>query len=257
MRDIPPLVDDAIAFAKCEGLDAAWVGWCERGYETGGQQSGLSKEESGRALLARCGNVSFDPREKFKDTLEKRIIEAVDSKKWVLKAPSGEPISPDLITSGSLGIVFRHSSFDFDTGCIVLIDGTRVPRVRLVRAEPAAPATTLQAVAPAARPQMAPATPSQEPQLVDEVLVKALPSTDTMPAKTRRKRFAPATYEQVKRAMQRVSRAAAKAGERPPDENEFHRRVSALLEPRKLSVPWGCLRPIYRDHYMRRRRQKD
>jgi hypothetical protein len=138
MLDIPRLVDDAIAFAKCEGLDAAWVEWCELGYEMLGQQRGLSKEESGRALLAEYGGVDW--RGIFKDTLEKRIIEAVDSKKWVLKAPSGEPISPDLITLWSLGV--SYSSFDFGTGCILLSDGTRVPRARLVRAEPVAPAKT-------------------------------------------------------------------------------------------------------------------
>jgi hypothetical protein len=151
MWDIPRLVDDAIAFAKSEGLDAAWTRWCELAYETSGQQEGLSKEESGRELLARCGRsfllVSDGGAEGrrvpvFRDTLEKRILEAVDSKKYVLKAPSGEPISPDLITSWSLGREFPLSPFDFGTGDIVLIDGTRVPRARLVRAEPVAPAKT-------------------------------------------------------------------------------------------------------------------
>jgi hypothetical protein len=167
MLDIPPLVDDAIAFAKCEGLDAAWAGWRELAYEIGGQQSGLSQEESGRALLADTRNVPTqqsrplnmnnqaapsDPRGEFKHSLEKRIIEAVDSKKWILKAPSGEPISPDLITTWSR--LHISSSFDFGAGCIVLIGGTRVPRVRLVRAEPVAPATTPQAVAPAPAPDV-------------------------------------------------------------------------------------------------------
>ena len=148
--DIPQLVDDAIAFAKCEGLDAAWMGWCELAYETGGQQEGLSKEDSGRALFARYREEG-DPRGSFKRALEKRIIEAVDSKKWVLKAPSGEPISPDRIMSGSLEFL---PSLRFSSGCIVLTDGTTVPRVRLVRAEPVAPATTPQAAAPAPAPDV-------------------------------------------------------------------------------------------------------
>src|SRR5262249_2066229 len=69
-----------------------------------------------------------------------RIIEAVDSKKWILKGPSDEPISPDQITTWSR--LNSSSSFDFGAGCIVLIGGTRVPRARLVRAEPVAPAKT-------------------------------------------------------------------------------------------------------------------
>jgi hypothetical protein len=137
------------------------MGWCELAYETGGQQEGLSKEDSGRALLARRGRSlpvndggAEGWRVSFLDTLEKRIVEALDSKKWVLKAPGGEPISPDRITSRSPGILGFRSSFEFAAGCIVLTDGTRVPRVRLVRAEPVAPATTPQAVATAPAPDV-------------------------------------------------------------------------------------------------------
>jgi hypothetical protein len=154
MSDIPRLVDDAIVFAKCEGLDAAWVEWCELAYETGGQQRGLSKEESGRALLAGHWEVSFDARGEFKHTLDKRIIEAVDAKKWVLKAPSGEPISPDRITSWSFEF---GSSLQYGTGCIVLIDGNRVPRARLVRAKAEAVTTPGQQQNSAPSPGILPA----------------------------------------------------------------------------------------------------
>jgi hypothetical protein len=85
---------------------------------------------------------------------------------------------------------------------------------------------------------------------------KARPATSTTQAKTRHKRFPPATYKQVEEAMQKVS-AAVKVGEVPPDENEFHRRASILLKRQKLSVPWKHLRPIYRAHYGRRQLQKD
>jgi hypothetical protein len=141
MPDIPRLVDDVIAFLKCEWPDL-WTEWCKLAYEiSGGHLSNLSPEEVGRRLLSERWptsfgfNYSLSPLladhhiricgrlKDLKNTILERIVDALHSGEARLIDSLGNPVLPNRIT---------RESFKFDSGDVVLNDGTRLSRMRLV-----------------------------------------------------------------------------------------------------------------------------
>ena len=170
------LLDSVIEIAKSRCF-AIWSEYCERAYQLTEGPTGLSKEEAGKKLLsvprleigleAGLKRIGLGPRLEstpnymykpgklgaLEDEIGKRVVDALKSgchgviKGYTSYSLDEQVAPPTLITPKALLDALN-------SGDLELRNGIKLSSVRLVMAEPVAPATPPPAVAPAPAPDV-------------------------------------------------------------------------------------------------------